>query len=68
MLNSIRKKINEVSVDSETGLVTVKTSRSFEESLKITLIVGSQEIQSDAFTVQVYDCAKLKDLVSGIKV
>ena len=46
VLNSIQKKVNEVSVDPKSGVITVKTTRSFEESLKITLIVGSQEISS----------------------
>ena len=55
-------------MDSQTGLVTVKTSRAFEESLEITLIVGSQEIQSKAFTVKVYDCSKYMDLVPNVKV
>lgn len=68
MLTSIRKKLNEVSVDPKSGVITVKTTRSFEESLKITLIVGSQEISSQAFKVLVYDCSRLKELEPGIKV
>lgn len=40
-INSLRKRINEVNVESKTGVMTVKTTRTFAETLKVTVIVGT---------------------------
>lgn len=48
--------------------MTIKTTRAFTETLKITLVVGSQQFSSPNFTVEVFDCTKFKELVPSIKV